>query len=91
MIWWERKSTYLTHESGDVNKFLIKLYSSLLVIKKIFGNLAMDSHTGWSCNTPDHFMPLGNQDKLRLGGPICWSIDFTVTLFDHQQQLIISP
>lgn len=61
------ESTYLTHESGDVNKFLIILSSSLLVIKKILGNLAMDSHTGWSCNTPDHFMPLGNQDKLWVG------------------------
>lgn len=28
------ESTYLTHESGDVNKFLIMLSSSLLVIKK---------------------------------------------------------
>ena len=51
----------------------------------------MGSHTGWSCNSPDHFMPLGNQDKLCLRGPIGWSTDFTVTLFDHQQQLIINP
>ena len=51
----------------------------------------MGSHTGWSCNSPDHLMPLGNQDKLCLRGPIGWSTDFTVTLFDHQQQLIISP
>ena len=72
LIWWERKSTYLSHESGDINNFY-------------------DNALGWSCNTPDHFMLLGNQDKPCLRGPIGWSTVFTVTLFDHQQQPIISP
>ena len=29
-------------------------------------------------NTPNHFMPHGNRDKLQLGGPISLSIDFTI-------------
>lgn len=58
------------------------------------GNLGMDQYPfkgggGVGSNTPSFFMPLGNWDKVRLGGPMGSSPDVTLTYWFKQIYSII--